>query len=436
MQQAALETADICLGLLRSALAQTLARQVLKEIVASIDTGMGTQAADEAAQFDENAAAGGSSRGRGSARKRRGRRSSGGAMDGDGAAAESLASTRCSETALWLASSKLLRRVVECCGTELADEERLELDRAVVGWLVKHGLSGSDGMGYVPAMALPALRLELYATLVASLACPVGTAVKDKEKATQGSAASGGGAESGNESSGRILPHLHPVSRQLFLAGSCNDTAPAVRAVCTEGLRLCTNLAQPRARPLYFPPPGSQMAESVVHLAAILPPAASQPLEMVASFGGMVMGGGLDRNQAEVASLASAAIVPVVTHDEEEEAAAAAAGSGSAMQSEERPVEMPPAAVSPALAAAAAATTVVSAHPEQPEQHAAGSTNDDGSRPKKRARAEPAAVSQAAAAATVAQPAAAGSGEAADGTFEIVDVPPDSGDDDSDSDSD
>lgn len=443
VQQAALDTADICLGLLRSALAPTLARQVFKEIIASIDSGMGTEAADEAAQFDENAAASGSSRGRGSARKRRGRRSSSGAMDGAGGSApESLASNRCSETALWLASSKLLHRIVECCGTELSDEERLEVDRAVVGWIVKHGLGGPDGLGYVPAMAMPTLRLELYSTLVASLACPVGTAVKDKEKASQGggrgSAASGGSAESrsGSGSSGRILPHLHPISRQLFLAGSCNDAAPAVRSVCAEGLRLCTNLAQPRARPLYFPPPGSQMAEPVVQPASILPPPPSQTaeMEMLSSFGGgMLIGNRNDQTEAEAASLASGmgastgAILPVVTH-EPAAAAASAAPTGSVLQSEERSAEMSAAAAS--VPAAAAATTVMT------EQPAVGSTNNDGGRPQKRARAEPAAVSKAAAAAKVAQPAAAGSAVAEDPTFEIVDAPPDSGEDDSDSDSD
>jgi hypothetical protein len=257
-------------------MAATLGRPILQHIIGSIDSGMGN-GKDVDAQFQENGTAAGNSasRGQGSARKRRGRRSS--ALDAGPGAAESLASSSRSETALWLASTRLLRRIVDCCGTELQDKERLQLDRAVVGWLVKYGLGGADGLGYVPAMSAPTLRLELYAILIASLECPIGApgANDDDQQIANGGSRSdqlvipAGNREGprqtkgADEGIGRLLPHLHPIARQLFLAGSCNDPAPAVRTACADGLRLCSNLSQPRARPLHFPPPGSQVAEPV-----------------------------------------------------------------------------------------------------------------------------------------------------------------------------
>ncbi len=271
VQHAALVTATVCLGLLRSALTATLGRQILQHIIGSIDSGMGN-GMDADAQFQENGTAAGrsASRGQGSARKRRGRRSS--ASDAGSGATESLASSSRSEAAVWLASTRLLRRIVDCCGTELQDKQRLQLDRAVVGWLVKYGLGGADGLGYVPAMSAPMLRLELYAILAASLECPIGApGVNDDDQQNGGSdqlVTPAGNREGptqtgADDGSGRILPHLHPIARQLFLAGSCNDPSPAVRTACADGLRLCSNLSQPRARPLYFPPPGSQVAEPV-----------------------------------------------------------------------------------------------------------------------------------------------------------------------------
>ena len=275
MQHAALVTATVCLGLLRSALAATLGRPILQHIIGSIDAGMGSSTPDVDAHFQENGTASGTgaARGQGSARKRRGRRAS--AAEAGLDAAESLVSSSRSETVLWVLSTRLLRRIVDCCGTELQDIERLQLDRAVVGWLVKYGLCGADGLGYVPAMSVPTVRLELYALLAASLACPVGTpGSNDDDQQTLNGGRSDqlvkpagnrdGPSQTGaGKGTGRILPHLHPIARQLFLAGSCNDPAPAVRAACVDGLRLCSNLSQPRARPLHFPPPGSQIAEPV-----------------------------------------------------------------------------------------------------------------------------------------------------------------------------
>lgn len=486
VQHAALVTANVCLGLLRSALAATLGSPVLQHLISSIDSGMGNGAADADAQFQENGTASNSgasaSRGQGSARKRRSRRAS--AVDSGSAAAESLASSSRSETALWLASSKLLRRIIECCGTELQDSERLELDRAVVGWLVKYGLGGPDGLGYVPAMTIPTLRLELYATLAASLECPVGTAglKNDDQGRMKGGSRSMQPATKvadhteGAAGTGRLLPHLHPVARQLFLAGSCNDPAPAVRTVCADGLRLCSNLAQPRARPLYFPPPGSQLAEPVV--------SASDEEERSSTEGSShAAQASMALPAAPMSTVASTMMQPQILRREPATAALAA----PEMKTTVRPEHVQPVSLAGrnpdlgATSSTAPESTGGQAVTQQPLQTGGGSLHDEDrtamydtndsstNQPNKRPRVhEPAPaternlqVSAAAAAATAAATAAAGQPattstvlgadssahkqptvgdhDAEDGgpSFQIVDMPPDSGEDSgSDSESD
>ena len=259
------------MSLLGSALTSTLARPVLSELIATVATGM--RAIVSSAHFSESQA-GAAPQGR----KRRGRRS--GSEQSTASGAEEPPTAANSETAVWIASTKLLRRIVESCGVELKEAERLEVDRAVVGWLMQHG-AGSEGLGYVPAMASVALRRELYATMAASLACPVGGHFWDKESGGTARDRPGGGGQEA-ASSGRVLPHLQPIARQLFQAG-CKDASPSVRSVCSEGLRLCMNLAQPRARPLHFPLAGAQVSEPVVAAASPPPPSGPEPVAQLSA---------------------------------------------------------------------------------------------------------------------------------------------------------
>ena len=258
------------MSLLGSALTSTLARPVLSELIATVATGM--RAIVSSAHFSESQA-GAAPQGR----KRRGRRSGSEQSTASGAEPPTAAN---SETAVWIASTKLLRRIVESCGVELKEAERLEVDRAVVGWLMQHG-AGSEGLGYVPAMASVALRRELYATMAASLACPVGGHFWDKESGGTARDRPGGGGQEA-ASSGRVLPHLQPIARQLFQAG-CKDASPSVRSVCSEGLRLCMNLAQPRARPLHFPLAGAQVSEPVVAAASPSPRSGPEPVAQLSA---------------------------------------------------------------------------------------------------------------------------------------------------------
>lgn len=470
MQHAALVTATVCLRLLRSALSATLGRPILQHIIGSIDAGMGNSTPDVDAQFQENGTASGTgaSRGQGSARKRRGRRAS--AADAGLGAAESLVSSSRSETALWVLSARLLRRIVDCCGTELQDKERLQLDRAVVGWLVKYGLCGADGLGYVPAMSVPTVRLELYVLLAASLACPIGTpgSNDDDQQTSNGGSRSDqlvipagnrdGPTQTGaGKGTGRILPHLHPIARQLFLAGSCNDPAPAVRTACADGLRLCSNLSQPRARPLHFPPPGSQIAEPVTLASA------EREEDNAESFAPMqvsaLRGASIQQlaSQPQTATAPAADTMHLAQHFEAHPGPAAASVLGLTHQTESVVAPHEP------LQSADSRDMQSSRH-DAVLDSAEGDTNQ----PKKRARVqvEPtpaaqtvnlaqAAAMEPAAEATASVGAAVGAADdepptsaatlSVGGTdaevdgprFEIVDLPPDSGDDsDSGSDSD
>eukprot|EP01047_Picozoa_sp_COSAG01_P010656 COSAG01_NODE_456_length_16789_cov_58.288556_2_plen_914_part_00 len=270
VRRAAYTAADICLQVLGPAVARSLVRPVLRPVLASLSQGMQIteDAVGAVAQFVEaagaaqaNAAVASPSPSSPSRKRRRDKRrqSGGGTTTDQGAVSVAMLSGMSqSDAALWTSASLLLRRIVETCGTAMDGGERLELDRAVVGWLKQHGSGGGSGGGagrMLPAMASTETRQHLYATLLGSLACPIGAELNEADPT--------GVATGYREAEARVLPNLHPVARQLFVVGAATDPAAAVRSICFDGIRLCMLLAHPRAAPTHFAAPGTTLAHPV-----------------------------------------------------------------------------------------------------------------------------------------------------------------------------
>jgi hypothetical protein len=230
--------AQHCMDALGSGMADAFALPLLPDLLAVIEGGMSEHDAQagKAAQFvgEDYTVEALSSPGPGSGRKarrasnqaaKRGGQSGGRQGKDGGVSVAKLRQLSRGGSEIYIWATRLLLQLLEGCGTLFDGAARLEIDRALVGWLSGlytstagggGGESGAAGGVMMPALAHGDARVALYGALSVSLQTPVGTGMGNTA-GDHGHSGAGNHASMGGDSI-NIVPNLHPVRTELRVA--------------------------------------------------------------------------------------------------------------------------------------------------------------------------------------------------------------------------